>query len=73
MPRQEFERFRQIVLEDPGLQSRLLRSPADNESFISVLIEAGSEHGCAFGRDEVLAALRAAQLAWLQRGLAVWI
>jgi Nif11 domain len=73
MPQQEFERFRQIVLDDPGLRGRLLRSPADHESFISAVIEAASEHGCTFGRDEVLAALRAAQLAWLQRGLAVWI
>ncbi|MDB5305398.1 MAG: Nif11 domain [Phycisphaerales bacterium] len=73
MPQDEFERFREHVLDDPVLQRRLLQAPADTEGFIAALIEVASGHGYTFDRDEVRATLQAAQLSWMQRGFPVWI
>lgn len=64
-----WQQFRELVLGDCDLQGRL-REPVDRETFISLTVQVGREHGFAFSDDEVRAGLRASQRLWSERRLA---
>jgi Aspartyl/Asparaginyl beta-hydroxylase len=64
--REDFERFRRLVLEDTTLQERLRQTP-NLKSFVSLTLRLGDEHGCRFTVDDVEDALREGRRAWLQR------
>ncbi len=68
MSQEDFERFRQKVLQEPLLQKQLLKS--DNlDAFVRRCIELGQLYGCSFGVEEVTAALQGSRRAWIERGL----
>ncbi len=68
MSQEDFERFRQKVLQEPSLQKQLLK--AENlDAFVRRCIELGQLYGCSFGNDEVNAALQSSRRAWIERGL----
>jgi predicted ribosomally synthesized peptide with nif11-like leader len=68
MSQENFERFRQLVLQDPALQLQL-RSTSDRDHLVSLTRELGQEHGYSFTTEDVLEALRANQRAWIERWL----
>lgn len=66
MPPDDFERFRQRVLEDPALQDAL-RETTDTQAFIALARRLGAERGCHFTAEDVQEAMRAARRAWRER------
>lgn len=68
MAKQDLERFQDVVLSDAALQ-RELRGCVERAAFIALVLERGREHACFFTADEVEAAMRANQRAWLERGI----
>lgn len=66
MPPDDFERFRQLVLDDVTLQDAL-KETADVPAFLALARRLGAERGCHFTEDEVREAIRAARRAWLER------
>jgi hypothetical protein len=66
MARQDLERFRQIVQQQPTLQEQLLQAPAD-QAFNELALRLGAEHGCPFTAEELREALREARRTWLER------
>ncbi|MFP2907633.1 Nif11-like leader peptide family natural product precursor [Pyxidicoccus sp. 3LFB2] len=66
MPRDDFERFRHLVLEDVALQEAL-RDTADVPGFIALAMKLGAERGCHFTAEELRETLRAARREWLER------
>jgi hypothetical protein len=66
MPREDFEHFRQRVLEDPALQQALSATP-DLPTFLALARKLGAEHGCHFTDEDVRAEMNAARRAWLER------
>lgn len=66
MSRESFEQFRQLVLQDNVLQERL-RETVDRETFITLVVRLGEERGYGFTVEDVEAAMRASQQAWLLR------
>jgi hypothetical protein len=63
---EEFQRFRQTVLNDLKLQKRL-RETDDQESFIRLLVGLGQQLGYRFTAADADNALRAEQQAWIER------
>lgn len=63
-----FERFRQLVLADEGLQERL-RAETSREEFFVAVVRAGGELGCVFAEEDVEEAMRRERRAWLERWL----
>ena len=61
-----FQRFRQLVLDDPTLQAPL-RQSADREAFIAQVLELGRERGYEFSHHDVSEAINAARRTWLER------
>jgi predicted ribosomally synthesized peptide with nif11-like leader len=66
MSKESFEQFRQLVLRDTVLQEQL-RSTPEREAFIALVLRMGEERGYAFTVEDVEAAMRASQQAWLLR------
>jgi predicted ribosomally synthesized peptide with nif11-like leader len=66
MSQENFERFRQIVLEDLSLQERL-RAIEEREPFVSRVVEMGAECGIEFTAEDVREAIRANRRAWIER------
>ena len=66
MSLEDFEKLRQIVLQDFSLQKEL-REIAEREMFISRIVEIGSERGLHFGEKEVSEALRENRRVWIER------
>jgi hypothetical protein len=64
--REDFERFRQLVLEDLALQERLRGTP-DLKAFVELTLRLGEERGYRFTAADIEAALRESRRAWLQR------
>jgi len=64
--RQNFERFRQLVLEDPALHDQL-RATGDGEAFVARAVQLGGERGCAFTPETVSAVLQEQRQARLQK------
>jgi mannose-6-phosphate isomerase-like protein (cupin superfamily) len=61
-----FERFRQMVFDDPALQTEL-RQTQDATDFTALALRLGGAHGCDFTAGDVDAALQAARRAQLMR------
>jgi mannose-6-phosphate isomerase-like protein (cupin superfamily) len=61
-----FSEFRKRVLEDEGLQRRLMATP-DKSALVALSVQLGRELGYRFHPDEVESAIRAGQRAWSQR------
>ena len=61
-----FDQFRELVLEDEGLQSRLLTT-SGHDAFLALTVELGRERGCEFTVDDVESAVRAGRRAWSRR------
>ena len=66
MPPEDFERFRQLVLEDAELE-RALRETPDTPAFIALARKLGAERGCHFTAEDVHEAMRAARRTWRER------
>jgi Nif11 domain len=66
MSREALEQFRSRVLENPTLQEKLLPI-SDRQSFCLQMVQLGAELGCNFTTEEVEAALRDGQRAWVER------
>jgi aspartyl/asparaginyl beta-hydroxylase len=64
----EFEQFRARVLRDPTLLNRL-RQVDDHESFLRLVVQAGTETGYLFAAADVDEAIQAERHAWRQRWL----
>jgi len=63
-----FERFRRIVLREPGLFARF-RAVPEREAFIELAVQLGRERGCEFTVADVDAAMRTARREWIERGV----
>ncbi len=68
MLQEDFERFRDQVLQDSALQEQL-RAIEDRDAFMRRVVELGQENGYAFGVEQVAAAMQATRRAWIERGL----
>ena len=64
--RQNLERFRELVLENPRLHD-LLRSTPDHEAFVERAVELGREHDCLFTAETVRAAIQEQRRARFER------
>jgi hypothetical protein len=62
----DLERFCELVLREPGLQTRL-RATADKPAFIAQMLQLGAERGYKFTAHEIDAALAEARRAWTRR------
>jgi hypothetical protein len=69
MSRENFERFRAVVLEDEGLQARLTGF-ADFQDFKEAVVQAGSESGFDFTPEDLDQVMREARQSWLERWIA---
>jgi hypothetical protein len=67
---QRFEQFRELVLADPLLQSRL-QAFEEVDPFIDEVVRAGRQHDLRFTAEDVRAALQAGRRAWFQRHAAI--
>jgi hypothetical protein len=67
-PAAPFDAFRKIVLADPLLLEQLRATP-DVPSFIALVREMAGQHGFQFAVEDVQAALRGSQQAWIERWL----
>ena len=61
-----FDAFRKIVLARPALLEQLRAAP-DVTAFVALVREMAGQHGFQFTIEEVHAALRASQQAWIER------
>jgi predicted ribosomally synthesized peptide with nif11-like leader len=68
MSQENFEQFRQLVLQDTGLQEQL-RAISDRDQFVSLTQRLGEERGYSFTIEDVLEALRVNHRAWIERWL----
>jgi predicted ribosomally synthesized peptide with nif11-like leader len=68
MSQENFEQFRQLVLQDKALQEQL-RGTSDRDRLISLARQLGAERGYSFTTADVLAALQANQREWIERWL----
>ena len=66
--RQNFNRFRNLVLAEPELHAQLRATP-DQASFIALAVQLAAERGCAFSPTTVEGTLRERRRAWLERWL----
>jgi predicted ribosomally synthesized peptide with nif11-like leader len=69
MSRENFERFRAVVVEDEGLQERLTGFD-HSQDFKDAVLQAGSERGFDFTLEELDQAIREARQSWLERWIA---
>jgi hypothetical protein len=63
---ENFERFRELVLQDLSLQMRL-REITERALFIQKVVELGGEKGFQFSPETVEEAMRANRRAWLEK------
>jgi predicted ribosomally synthesized peptide with nif11-like leader len=66
MSQEQFEQFRQVVLEDVSLQKRL-RNFTRHDRFIARVVQIGAERGFEFTAGEVLEAINASRRSWIER------
>ena len=64
--RKSLDAFRDMVLDDPSLQEKLLAT-ADVDLFAALTVALGAERGLRFSADDVHEALRASRRVWLER------
>lgn len=60
----EFERFRQVVFEQPALAERL-RAATKADAFVALSVELGAIAGCAFAAADVTAAMAQGRHRWI--------
>lgn len=53
MSRENLERFRQLIADNPRLQEQLQEAP-DQDSIVRLAVELGAENGCDFTPEEVI-------------------
>lgn len=63
---ENFEKLRQLVLQDSALQKEL-QSISESEEFIRRVVETGREKGLNFGEEDVLAAMNEGRRVWIER------
>lgn len=68
MPKEDFEQFHQMVLQDISLQESL-REIEYRKDFITAVVEKGREKGFDFGVEDVENKMRENQRAWIERWL----
>lgn len=66
MSQENFEQFRNIVLEDLSLQKQL-RAFTREDRFIVRVVKLGAERGFQFTYEDVKEAMRASRRAWIER------
>ena len=64
--RENFGRFRSLVLSDLSLQARL-RDIEDSKEFVAALIGLGAENGCVFTEEDVEWAKSENNQIWIER------
>jgi predicted ribosomally synthesized peptide with nif11-like leader len=68
MSQENFEQFRQLVLQDTALQQQL-RATNDREQLVTLTQQLGAERGYSFTTEDVWEALNANQRQWIERWL----
>jgi hypothetical protein len=63
---QHFERFRELVLADPGLHDQLRATP-NEAAFIELALRFAAERGCEFNAAVLQTELMNRRRAWLER------
>lgn len=66
MSREEFEKFRHLVLQDSLLQEEL-RGFVERAEFVNRVVELGMSHGFEFTADDVEDAIKVNRRAWIER------
>jgi len=66
MPKEDFEQFHKMVLQDVSLQESLREIEFRND-FITAVVEKGKEKGFDFGTEDVENKMRENQRAWIER------
>ncbi|MEP7336643.1 MAG: Nif11-like leader peptide family natural product precursor [Acidobacteriota bacterium] len=66
MPEADFEAFRHLVLQDLSLQAQLRDEP-DQQKFIALAVQLGTERDCHFTADEVVRELQVSRRGWFER------
>ena len=61
-----FDAFRKIVLAQPALLEQLRTTP-DIPAFVTLAREMAEQHGFQFTDEDIQAALRTSQQAWIER------
>lgn len=63
---ENFEKLRQLVLQDSALQKEL-RSISGSDEFVRRVVEIGREKGLNFGEEDVWAAINEGRRVWIER------
>jgi hypothetical protein len=63
---EDFEKMRQIVLQDLALQKEL-QEMFERDDFVSRLVEIGRGRGLQFEEDDVFEAMRESRRVWVER------
>lgn len=66
MPKEDFEQFHKMVLQDVSLQESL-RDIEFRNDFIDAVVEKGKEKGFDFGKEDVENKMNDYRRAWLER------
>ena len=66
MSQENFDRFRNLVLEDVTLQDQL-KDITDYQLFADTVVNIGNERGYRFTKLEVESAVNASRRAWFER------
>jgi hypothetical protein len=66
MSQENFEQFRNLVLEDLSLQKEL-RAFTLRDVFIARVVQSGAERGFQFTAEDVVEAMNASRRAWIER------
>ncbi|HEY0426268.1 MAG TPA: Nif11-like leader peptide family natural product precursor [Pyrinomonadaceae bacterium] len=66
MSQENFEKFRQIVLEDLPLQESL-RGFTERDEFVARVVETGAARGIEFTAEDVWEAMRENRRVWIER------
>ena len=66
MSQEQFEQFRNVVLEDLSLQKQL-RAFTGRDTFIPCVVKLGAERGFQFTAEDVEDAMNASRRVWIER------
>jgi len=66
MSQEQFEKFRQVVLEDLSLQKQL-RAFTERDSFVDRVVKFGAEGGFQFTEEDVREAMRTGRRDWMEK------
>jgi predicted ribosomally synthesized peptide with nif11-like leader len=69
MSLENFERFRQAVLDDPALHKELRETPPDEDLFLTAVVRIAASRGFEVTLDDAAAAFQAAKRSWIERWL----